>query len=304
APTARRVSSIASRLPGTTSLRFAFPGWQRMSARATLKDKIEQALASDRFTLYFQPIQQISTGIISYYEVLIRMIEPDGSITMPGEFIPVAERTGLIHQLNHFVLRESIHKLASLFEQGYDITLSINLSGRVMDDPELLPSLTQLLNTSRIDPTRLVFELTETAALADVNAAVCLMSSLQALGCRFALDDFGVGFSSFYYLRELPLDIVKIDGSFIRQLPTNSMDQVFVKALTEMATALGKDTVAEFVEDEKTLNLLQELGVTYAQGYHIGRPSPVIPVPEAQETTAERLGTDESLSDSMHNAGS
>ncbi|MET0026759.1 MAG: EAL domain-containing protein [Candidatus Thiodiazotropha sp.] len=277
---------------------------EQMSARATLKDKIEQALASDRFTLYFQPIQQISTGTISYYEVLIRMIEPDGSITMPGEFIPVAERTGLIHQLNHFVLRESIHKLASLFEQGYDITLSINLSGRVMDDPELLPSLTQLLNTSRIDPTRLVFELTETAALADVNAAIRLMSSLQALGCRFALDDFGVGFSSFYYLRELPLDIVKIDGSFIRQLPTNSMDQVFVKALTEMATALGKDTVAEFVEDEKTLNLLQELGVTYAQGYHIGRPSPVIPIPEARETSAESLGTDESLSDSMHNAGS
>jgi EAL domain-containing protein (putative c-di-GMP-specific phosphodiesterase class I) len=104
------------------------------------------------------------------------------------------------------------------------------------------------------------------------------MRALQANGCRFALDDFGVGFSSFYYLRELPLDIVKIDGSFIRQLPTNSMDQVFVKALTEMATALGKDTVAEFVEDEATLTLLKELGVIYAQGYYIGRPSPDIPI--------------------------
>jgi diguanylate cyclase (GGDEF)-like protein/PAS domain S-box-containing protein len=255
---------------------------EQMSARVTLKDKIEQALANNLFTLYYQPIQKIKTGTIYYYEVLIRMIEKDGTITMPGEFIPVAERTGLIHQINHFVLSTAIEKLVNLCDQGFDITLSINLSGRVIDDPELLPRLTQLLNTSGIDPTRLVFELTETAALADVNAAVRLMSSLQALGCRFALDDFGVGFSSFYYLRELPLDIVKIDGSFIRQLPTNSMDQVFVKALTEMATALGKDTVAEFVEDESTLILLEELGVTYAQGYYIGRPSPTIPILESE----------------------
>ncbi|MES9927323.1 MAG: EAL domain-containing protein, partial [Candidatus Thiodiazotropha sp. 6PDIVS] len=172
-----------------------------------------------------------------------------------------------------------VEKLASLNQHDVDITLSINLSGRVIDDPELLPQLTHLVNSNDIDPTRLVFELTETAALADVNAAERLMRELQAIGCRFALDDFGVGFSSFYYLRELPLDIVKIDGSFIRQLPTNSMDQVFVKALTEMANALGKDTVAEFVEDEATLILLKEIGVIYAQGYYIGRPSPEIPVP-------------------------
>jgi diguanylate cyclase (GGDEF)-like protein/PAS domain S-box-containing protein len=254
---------------------------EQMSARATWKDKIEQALTDDSFVLYFQPILEISSGIISHYEVLIRMLEKDGSIAMPGEFIPVAERTGLIHRINRYVLRASIEKLANLIRQHeIDITLSINLSGRVIDDPELLPQLTQLLHSSGIDPTRLVFELTETAALADVNAAERLMTELQALGCRFALDDFGVGFSSFYYLRELPLDIVKIDGSFIRQLPTNSMDQVFVKALTQMATALGKDTVAEFVEDEATLLLLKELGVIYAQGYYIGRPSPTIPLPE------------------------
>ncbi|MEW8627916.1 MAG: EAL domain-containing protein [Candidatus Thiodiazotropha sp.] len=251
---------------------------EQMSARATWKDKIERALTEDGFILYFQPILEISSGIISHYEVLIRMVEKDGSIAMPGEFIPVAERTGLIHQINRYVLRASVAKLANLNKQDIDITLSINLSGRVIDDPELLPQLTHLVNSSGIDPTRLVFELTETAALADVNAAERLMRELQSIGCRFALDDFGVGFSSFYYLRELPLDIVKIDGSFIRQLPTNSMDQVFVKALTEMATALGKDTVAEFVEDEATLMQLKEIGVIYAQGYYIGRPSPEIPV--------------------------
>jgi diguanylate cyclase (GGDEF)-like protein/PAS domain S-box-containing protein len=251
---------------------------EQMNAQITWKDKIEQALAEDRFMLFYQPILKISDGSISHYEVLIRMAERDGSIAMPGAFIPVAERTGLIHQINRYVLRASIDKLSSLRDNDQDIMFSINLSGRVIDDPELLPQLTQLLNSSGINPEHLVFELTETAALEDMNAALHLMTELQALGCRFALDDFGVGFSSFYYLRELPLDIVKIDGSFIKQLLTNEMDQVFVKALTQMATALGKDTVAEFVEDENTLKLLAEIGVVYAQGYYIGRPSPDIPV--------------------------
>ncbi|MGD8911256.1 MAG: EAL domain-containing protein [Candidatus Thiodiazotropha sp.] len=251
---------------------------EEMKARVTWKDKIEQALTSDSFVLFFQPIMEIASGAISHYEVLIRMIESDGTLALPGEFIPVAERTGLIHRINHYVLHASIQRLSNLIRENHDITLSINLSGRVIDDPDLLKQLTHLLNSSGINPERLVFELTETAALADVNAAINLMSKLQSLGCRFALDDFGVGFSSFYYLRELPLDIVKIDGSFIKSLTTNTKDQVFVKALTEMATALGKDTVAEFVEDEATLKLLAELGVVYAQGYYVGRPSPEIPI--------------------------
>lgn len=252
-----------------------------MNAKVTWKDKIEQALSEDRFILHFQPIMNIASGEISHYEVLIRMLEKDGAIVMPGEFIPVAERTGQIHQINRYVLRASIEKLSEMRGLENPINLSINLSGRVIDDPQLLQQLTHLLNDSGVNPRQLVFELTETAALADVNAAERLMTELQALGCRFALDDFGVGFSSFYYLRELPLDIVKIDGSFIKQLPSNPKDQVFVKALTEMANALGKETVAEFVEDEPTLRLLAELGVVYAQGYHIGKPSPQIPVVSA-----------------------
>ncbi len=251
---------------------------EQLNAKVTWKDKLEQALTDERFTLYFQPIQNIRSGEISHYEVLIRMIDKDGTIIMPGEFISVAERTGMIHQINRYVLKASIEKLASLKAVEPPINLSINLSGRVMDDPQLLQQLTHLLSTSGVNPKHLVFEITETAALADVNAAERLMTELQALGCRFALDDFGVGFSSFYYLRELPLDIVKIDGSFIKQLPSNPKDQVFVKALTDMANALGKETIAEFVEDEPTLQLLAELGVNYAQGYHIGRPSPMIPV--------------------------
>jgi EAL domain-containing protein (putative c-di-GMP-specific phosphodiesterase class I) len=157
-----------------------------------------------------------------------------------------------------------------------EINLSINLSGRVVDDPELLPLLKQLLNLSGVNPQNLVFELTETATLANMALAEKLMYELRNLGCRFAMDDFGVGFSSFYYLRELPLDIVKIDGSFIRQLPNSPEDRIFVRALTQMASGLNKLTIAEFVEDEETLKLLAEIGVDYAQGYYIGKPQPEI----------------------------
>ncbi len=261
---------------------------EQMDAKVTWKDKIEKALSDDRFVLHFQPIMHIESSEISHYEVLIRMIEEDGSLIMPGEFISVAERTSLIHDINRYVLKASIKKLSTLQEQEQPINLSINLSGRVIDDPELLQQLTELLKEHKVDPQQLVFELTETAALADVNAAEILMRELQSLGCRFALDDFGVGFSSFYYLRELPLDIVKIDGSFIKHLPTNPKDQVFVKALTDMASALGKETIAEFVEDQTTLSLLAGMGVDYAQGYHVGRPSPMIPIdsvaPDASST--------------------
>ncbi|MES9993529.1 MAG: EAL domain-containing protein [Candidatus Thiodiazotropha sp.] len=258
---------------------------EEMSDRVTWKDKIEHALAENRFVLHYQPIMELATAEITHYEVLIRMIENDGSLAMPGKFIPVAERTGLIHQINRYVMTTAIHQLASISQEEQNITLSINLSGRVVEDPGLLSQLTRLLNSSGINPERLVFELTETAALADVNAAVYLMNELQALGCHFALDDFGVAFSSFYYLRELPLDIVKIDGSFIKNLTSNTKDQIFVKALTQMANALGKVTVAEFVEDEATLELLKEIGVAYAQGYYIGRPSPDIPIVSTLDST-------------------
>ncbi len=248
---------------------------EQMTERVAWKDKIEQALANSGFLLYYQPILEIKSGRISHYEVLVRMRESDGTIASPGDFIPVAERTGLIHSIDRFVLREAISQLAIISRSSdTEINFSINLSGRVVDDPELLPLLKQLLNLSGVKPQNLVFELTETATLANMALAEKLMRELRSLGCRFAMDDFGVGFSSFYYLRELPLDIVKIDGSFIRQLPNSPEDRIFVRALTQMASALNKLTIAEFVEDAETLKLLAEIGVDYAQGYYIGKPQP------------------------------
>jgi diguanylate cyclase (GGDEF)-like protein/PAS domain S-box-containing protein len=250
---------------------------ERMDARVQWKRKIEKALEQDRFVLHFQPILNLQANAFSHFEVLVRMQDEDGALISPGAFIPVAEQTGLINNIDRVVLRKAVERMAELGAEGVYPVFSVNLSGRVVDDPELLPVLQQLLAKYRVDASRLVFELTETAAVADITAAEQMMVKLRELGCRFALDDFGVGFSSFYYLKQLPVDYVKIDGSFIRDLPNNTDDQLFVKALNEVALGLGKHTIAEFVEDAETLTLLKEFGVRYAQGFHIGKPTADIP---------------------------
>ncbi|ADJ29536.1 bifunctional diguanylate cyclase/phosphodiesterase [Nitrosococcus watsonii] len=249
---------------------------ERMQQRVYWKEQIEQALREDRFLLYFQPVLDIRTHTIGHYEVLLRMRDHRGRIISPAQFIPVAEQSGLIHAIDHLVLRKAITQQAKLWSQGYHLTLSINLSGRVVDDPELVPILEDLLRTTGVNPSSLMFEVTETAAVADLVAAERFMYRIKAHGCRFAVDDFGVGFSSFFYLKRLPVDYVKIDGMFVRELAKSHQDQVFVKALSEVARGLGKKAVAEFVEDAEALALLHEYGVDYAQGHYIGRPTPHI----------------------------
>lgn len=250
---------------------------EQMDAQMQWKERIDLALAEERFVLHYQPIMAISTGQISHYEVLVRMQKNDGSLIFPDEFIPTAEKSGQIHSIDRFVLRKAILRLKALGNDEPAVSFAINLSGKDMGDPELLPLLKLLLDQTGVAPSRLIFELTETAALADITASRKLMGDIRELGCKFALDDFGVGFSSFFYLKELPVDIVKIDGSFIRQLAHSPNDRIFVKALNEVAVGLGKQTVAEFIENEETLQLLAGIGIDYAQGYHIGRPGPEIP---------------------------
>ena len=155
-----------------------------------------------------------------------------------------------------------------------------DLSAHAFNNPDLLGHLKQLLQTAQLDPRQLIFEMTETAAVADLMAARRLMEAISDMGCRFALDDFGSGFSSFYYLKNLPFEFIKIDGSFISKLGERTDDQVLVKAMGEIARAFGKKTIAEHVEDEKTLALLAEYGIDYAQGYHVGRPAPITTILE------------------------
>lgn len=249
---------------------------KQLQERMRWKQKIEDALSEDRFVLYFQPIMQIQNQKVSHYEVLLRMQDEDGQVHAPGMFIEIAEQTGLIHRIDHYVLEKGIAKLAELEQQGKNITLSLNLSAHAMLDAELIPLLKRLLQQYRASPGYLLFELTETAAVADINQARQLMREMRDLGCRFSIDDFGSGFASFRYLRELPVDVVKIDGMFITHITENNDDKLFVEALVTVAKGMGKNTVAEFVENAETLAVLAELGVDYAQGYYIGKPQPTL----------------------------
>jgi len=245
----------------------------QLETRVFWKHQIEEALENNSFVLHFQPILEIESNTIRHYEVLIRMRDASsGEIRMPGQFIQVAEESGLIHNIDHYVLRHAMTKLASLHKQGIDATFAINLSGAVVDDPVVLPLIKQLIKKHKVNPEKLIFEVTETSAVSNLQQAKKLMEAIKVLGCRFSLDDFGVGFSSFNYMRELPVDIIKIDGIFIKDLDKNADDQLFVKALVDVAKGLGKKTVAEFVETKEILTLLKKYGVDYAQGYYIGRP--------------------------------
>jgi len=246
---------------------------ERIEAQLFWHHKIVDALAHDKFELHFQPIMSVKNNLISHHEVLIRMRDENDKIVLPTPFIEVAEKTGLIHDIDHFVLRKSIQRIADELYTTQSAVLAVNLSAHSFADPQLLPLLKDLLISSKIDPSTIVFEITETAALSDITAAAQLIRDIRSLGCRFALDDFGVGFSSFYYLKELPVDFIKIDGTFIQHLPKNKNDQIIVKAITDIAREFGIQTIAEYVEDEQTLFLLKKLNVDFAQGYHVGRPS-------------------------------
>ncbi|SER83432.1 PAS domain S-box-containing protein/diguanylate cyclase (GGDEF) domain-containing protein [Nitrosomonas sp. Nm51] len=248
---------------------------ERVQTLVYWKEKIEYALLHDRFMLYFQPIMNVHSKEINHYEVLLRMHDVDGSILSPAGFITAAEHTGLIHSIDHMVLHKAIMQAAKINQNKKNsISLSINLSAHAFNDPELLPIIKQKLVDHKVDPKTLMFEITETAALENLPGARALMKEIKDLGCGFVLDDFGVGFSSFYYLRELPVDTVKIDGSFIRNIIENKDDQILVEALCSVASGFGKNITAEFVENEKVFRVLGKMKIDYAQGYYIGKPAP------------------------------
>ncbi|MFN2309220.1 MAG: EAL domain-containing protein [Gammaproteobacteria bacterium] len=245
-------------------------------AEGRVVQMVFDALEHNRFVLYFQPVQNLHDGSVSHYEALVRIEAADGELIMPGTFIPTAERHGLIARIDYAVLRRAFSHLAGA-KKGDDFTLAVNISAAHFGDRELLDWLKTVFAEDVVSPHHLVFEITETAALRNIAIAREFMAPLHALGCRFALDDFGVGFASFEYLRLLPVDFVKIDGSFIRTLPDSAEDRAIVRAITQVAHATGRKVVAEFVEGPQHLALITEMGVDYAQGYHIGRPSPEPP---------------------------
>ncbi|MDQ2695742.1 MAG: EAL domain-containing protein [Pseudomonadota bacterium] len=263
---------------------------ERMRDRVYWKDKVSQALAEDRFLLYLQPIMEIASGRVSHYEVLLRMQDADGTIISAVNFIEAAERSGMIHAVDRLVLSKAVRCLAEARRRGLDVSFAINLSGHVFNDPQILPYIQAELRQHPGLAARIIFEITETAAVSDFAVANNLMLAIRELGCHFALDDFGIGFSSFYYLKHLPVDYLKIDGSFIRQLPDKLDDQIIVRALSQVASGFGKKTIAEFVESAETLELLRVYGIDYAQGYHISKPaSAEALLPQSASTREQRL---------------
>ena len=251
-------------------------GWQaRIESRMDWHQRIREALDKDLFVLHAQPILDLRTNEVSQYELLLRMVGPDGEMIAPSQFLDIAESSGLIQDIDRWVVSRAILLLAEHKAAGYDLRLEVNLSGKAFADPDLLPAIQRDLATYGVDPRNLVLEVTETAAIANMTDAREFVRTLQGMGARFALDDFGVGFSSFSQLKHLPVDYLKIDGSFVQDLAVNAVDQHLVQAIVSVARGLGKMTIAEFVGDDETLRLLTEYGVDYAQGYHIAKPAPL-----------------------------
>lgn len=249
----------------------------RVRDRQAWSERIRDALEHDYFELWEQPIIDLRTGQTARSEMLIRMRDPDGGPPItPGTFLYIAERYGQITAIDRWVIAHSIQLLAARHAKHEAQPIEVNLSGRSITDEALIDFIASTISEHDVDPTHLIFEITETAAIGNIDRARGFASRLADLGCQFALDDFGSGFGSFYYLKHMPFDCVKIDGDFIKDLPTSHTDQLTVQAIVQIANGLGKTTIAEYVTDQPTVELLRRYGIHYAQGYHLGTPEPAI----------------------------
>jgi diguanylate cyclase (GGDEF)-like protein/PAS domain S-box-containing protein len=247
---------------------------EKMHSRLAWRERISRGLKEDRFTPWFQPLLDLASGRVHHYEALARLIDADGKVVLPGAFIDNAERFGIVGLIDRMIIEKTMKTQADMMKKGVSLSFAMNLSGKDLGDAELLDYIKGKIGETGADPKSLVFEITETAAIGDLDKATKFVRALKELGCQFSLDDFGVGFTSFTYLKELQVDFIKIDGSFIRKLHESPNDQVFVKAITDLARGLRIKSVAEFVENEESLKLLKSYGVDFAQGYLVGKPSP------------------------------
>ncbi len=240
-------------------------------------ERLNQALEDDLFCLYAQPIVSINgsddTGI--HYELLIRMKDENGDIILPDEFLPAAERYNLITKIDCWVIEHAIDLLANdpVFLKKINFC-SVNLSGQSLTNPDILKFITNQVIESEIQCEKICFEITETAAISNLNGATKFISTLKRLGCQFALDDFGSGLSSFAYLKNLPVDYLKIDGMFVKDIVDDPIDYAMVKSINEIGQVMGMQTIAECVENDAIKGMLEKIGVNYVQGNGIGKPQP------------------------------
>ena len=236
--------------------------------------RINTALEEARFELFrmnIMPLQEQNTG--AHYELLLRMKDEQGQIVTPDVFIHAAERYGITPQLDRWVIENAFRWLVSEADERKRLALcSINLSGQSLGDEQFLPFVIEQFEQSGLDASKICFEITETAAIASFSQANRFIKSLKELGCKFALDDFGTGLSSFGYLKHFPVDFLKIDGSFVKEILHDPIDREMVRSINEIGHLTGKQTIAEWAENEEIVTMLRGIGVDFAQGYAIDEP--------------------------------
>lgn len=237
--------------------------------------RLNHALEEGHFVLWGQPIVAANGRESQRIEILIRMRDVDGSLISPADFIPAAEKYNLMPAVDRWVVNATFELMDRYIRDGRDVSFSINLSAASVADEAFLPFIQQMLERYGLDGRSICFEITETTAISNISHATSFMNRLRALGCTFALDDFGNGFSSFSYLKRLPVDFLKIDGSFVRGIASDPIDRALVESVNTIGHVMGLKTIAEYVTDETIMKLLQEIGVDYLQGYQIARPQPL-----------------------------
>jgi EAL domain-containing protein (putative c-di-GMP-specific phosphodiesterase class I) len=236
-------------------------------------DTIRDALANDNFVLFAQPVFSLQAERITQYELLLRLRDSDGRMVRPFGFLEPADRYGLMAEIDRWVVGHALDLLAR--DATGDLRLEVNLAGQSLGDPELTALIEQQIAVTDLDPARLILEVNENVAVAHLDDCQRLAKQLRGLGCGFALDDFGSTFASFRHLRDLPVNYLKIDGDLVVTVTESRTGQLTIKSLVELAKGLGAETIAEYVSDDQTLEFLREQGVSYAQGYRIGRPRPI-----------------------------
>src|SRR6056297_881672 len=283
---ARRLSYLRGDKAVTITVSAGVAAWRRDSggaAAALVAPKVactaakQHALDRDEFELLAQPIAPLNHGGSAYHEVLLRMRGEDGEWLAPEQFLSAAERYQLMPRLDRWVVGRALDQVAGA-SAGAGHVFAINLSGQSLGDDEFLGYVRERVEASGVAPAALCFEITETAAVANMDRAAAFIATMRELGCRFSLDDFGAGLSSFAYLKDFDVDTLKIDGSFVRDVTANRVSEAMIAAITQVARVMGLTTVAEYVVSESVRRKVRELGVDYAQGYHIGEPMPLADV--------------------------
>jgi diguanylate cyclase (GGDEF)-like protein/PAS domain S-box-containing protein/excisionase family DNA binding protein len=237
--------------------------------------RLRDALDEERLTLFAQPVVRLKDRKPVHHEILVRMRDDAGGYVLPSTFIELAESLSIVQEIDYYVVERLLEFMAQHNQIGKKLRYFVNLSRVSISDQRWIKRFVTLLRTSGVDPSQLVFEITETAAMSEIDVTLTFISRLKEMGCRFALDDFGAGFSSFYYLKRFEVDYLKIDGGFIRDLATDEGSRLFVRALNDVANGLSKQVVAEWIESPEVLKILVGMGAQYGQGFLFSEPIPL-----------------------------